>query len=65
MGWVGVILKNDIAAFSEMLVIGLSTGLMGSITTYASWNQSLIFLLTKGLWVRSIFGLIIGKRCLL
>jgi fluoride ion exporter CrcB/FEX len=62
MGWVGVVWKADIAAFSELLVIGLSTGLMGSITTYASWNQALIFLVTKGLWVRSIVGLIIGKH---
>ncbi|KAG0574310.1 hypothetical protein KC19_VG253000 [Ceratodon purpureus] len=62
MGWVGVVLKKDIAAFSELLVIGLSTGLMGSITTYASWNQALIFLITKGLWVRSIVGLIIGME---
>lgn len=60
MGWVGVVWKADISAFSELLVIGLSTGLMGSITTYASWNQALIFLVTKGLWVRSIVGLIIG-----
>lgn len=62
MGWVGVVLKKDIAAFSELLVIGLSTGLMGSITTYASWNQELIVLVTNGLWVRSIVGLIIGME---
>ncbi|KAG0597449.1 hypothetical protein M758_UG339600 [Ceratodon purpureus] len=62
MGWVGVVLKKDIAAFSDLLVIGLSTGLMGSITTYASWNQALIYLVTKGLWVRSIVGLIIGME---
>lgn len=65
MGWVGVVLKKDIAAYSELLVIGLSTGLMGSITTYASWNQELLLLVTNGLWVRSIVGLIIGKCCLL
>lgn len=61
MGWVGVVLKKDIMAFSDPLVIGLSTGLMGSITTYASWNQALIFLITEGLWVRSVMGLIISK----
>lgn len=65
MGWVGVVLKKDIAAFSELLVIGLSTGLMGSITTYASWNQELIVLVTRGFWVRSVVGLIIGKCFLL
>lgn len=61
MGWVGVSLKKEIANFSELLAIGLSTGLMGSITTYASWNQAMIFLVTKGFWVRSIVSLIIGK----
>ncbi|XP_024367354.1 uncharacterized protein [Physcomitrium patens] len=62
MGWVGVSLKKEIANFSELLAIGLSTGLMGSITTYASWNQAMIFLVTKGFWVRSIVSLIIGME---
>lgn len=61
MGWVGVVLKKDIALFSELLAIGLSTGLMGSITTYASWNQQMLALITKGLWVRSLVGLLIGE----
>lgn len=63
MGWVGVVLKRDIAAFSELLAIGLSTGLMGSITTYASWNQAMIVLITNGFWLRSIVSLIVGKSC--
>ncbi|XP_024378055.1 uncharacterized protein [Physcomitrium patens] len=62
MGWVGVVLKRDIAAFSELLAIGLSTGLMGSITTYASWNQAMIVLITNGFWLRSIVSLIVGME---
>ncbi len=61
MGWVGVVFKKDIATFSELLAIGLSTGLMGSITTYAGWNQQMVVVITNGYWLRALFGLLLGK----
>ncbi|CAM6011627.1 unnamed protein product [Sphagnum balticum] len=60
MGWVGVVFKKDIATFSELLAIGLSTGLMGSITTYAGWNQQMVVVITNGYWLRALFGLLLG-----
>lgn len=60
MGWVGVVLKKDIAVFSELLAIGLSTGLMGSITTYASWNQQMLAMITQGLWLQAVLGFLLG-----
>ncbi|CAK9250771.1 unnamed protein product [Sphagnum jensenii] len=60
MGWVGVVFKKDIATFSELLAIGLSTGLMGSITTYAGWSQQMVVIITKGYWLRALFGLLLG-----
>ncbi len=61
MGWVGVVFKKDIATFSELLAIGLSTGLMGSITTYAGWSQQMVVIITNGYWLRALFGLLLGK----
>lgn len=60
MGWVGIVLKKDILFFSEPLAIGLSTGLMGSITTYAAWNQKMVALLTTGNIVAAFSGLVLG-----
>lgn len=61
MGWVGVVFKRKICLFSEALAIGLSTGLMGSITTFTSWIQDMIKLTTKEEWVAGFIGLILGK----
>eukprot|EP00250_Pteridium_aquilinum_P002045 c12253_g1_i4 orf=257-1693(+) len=60
MGWVGVVLKKDILLLSEPMAIGLSTGLMGSITTYAAWNQSMVALLTIGDVATTFSGLLLG-----
>eukprot|EP00897_Mesotaenium_endlicherianum_P010920 jgi/Mesen1/9857/ME000070S09136 len=60
MGWVGVVFKRDILRFSEALAVGLSTGLCGSITTYASLVQRMQAILTHGLWVRALAGYLIG-----
>lgn len=62
MGWVGMAFKKDLLMFSEPLAIGLSTGLCGSITTFASWNQRMMAILTTGLWVRAFCGYIIGSE---
>ncbi|KAH7297162.1 hypothetical protein KP509_26G056400 [Ceratopteris richardii] len=60
MGWVGIVFKEHIRSLSEPLAIGLSTGLMGSITTYAGWNQKMAELLAKGNVAASISGLLLG-----
>ncbi|XP_057821503.1 uncharacterized protein LOC131034124 isoform X2 [Cryptomeria japonica] len=62
MGWVGVAFKRDISLFSEALAIGLSTGLMGSITTFTSWIQEIVNLTTKGNWVIGLVGLLLGME---
>ncbi|XP_024521604.1 uncharacterized protein LOC112343034 isoform X1 [Selaginella moellendorffii] len=62
MGWVGVVLKKEIAHFSEHLAVGLSTGLMGSITTFASWSQSMVRIITAGCWVRGLLGFLLGME---
>jgi len=54
--------KKDIAVYSQPLAIGLSTGLCGSITTYASWNQRMAAILAYGLVVRALFGYILGEQ---
>ncbi|KAI5062959.1 hypothetical protein GOP47_0021506 [Adiantum capillus-veneris] len=60
MGWVGIVFKEHIRVFSEPLALGLSTGLMGSITTYAGWNQKMVVLLTSGNVAASLAGLLLG-----
>jgi len=62
MGWVGVVFKRDIAHFSEFLAIGLSTGLMGSITTFTAWIQEMVNLTTKGHWMRGFIGILLGME---
>ncbi|GLJ10492.1 hypothetical protein SUGI_0129350 [Cryptomeria japonica] len=62
MGWVGVAFKRNISIFSEALAIGLSSGLMGSITTFTSWMQAMVNLATKGHWIIGIIGLLLGME---
>lgn len=62
MGWVGSILKKEITDISPLLAIGLSTGLMGSITTFSSWNQSVISAITHGYVLQGICALFIGTK---
>jgi hypothetical protein len=60
MGIVGVVCKAHIARYSELFSLGLATGLMGSITTYSSWNQDMAALFVAGMWAKGIFGIIVG-----
>ncbi|KAL3689333.1 hypothetical protein R1sor_015642 [Riccia sorocarpa] len=62
MGWVGVVFKKDISLFSEHLAVGLSTGLMGSITTYAAMIQRMVANMVGGRWVNGISGLVLGME---
>ena len=65
MGWFGVVLKGDISRVSDFLAIGLSTGYLGSLTTFSGWNQKMIDLSVEGHWVSSVLGFLIGKMLIL
>lgn len=60
MGWLGVVFKSDISRVSDLLAIGLTTGYLGSLTTFSGWNQKMLDLSVKGHWVLSSLGFVIG-----
>ncbi|ESQ52890.1 hypothetical protein EUTSA_v10016628mg [Eutrema salsugineum] len=60
MGWFGVVFKADIARVSEFLAIGLSTGYLGSLTTFSGWNQKMLDLSADGQWVYAVLGFLLG-----
>lgn len=61
MGWFGVVFKADISYRSEFLAIGLTTGYLGSVTTFSGWNQKMLELSVEGHWVFAGLGFLIGK----
>nr|XP_004499608.1 fluoride export protein 2-like isoform X2 [Cicer arietinum] len=60
MGWFGVVFKEDISNVSEYLAIALTTGYLGSLTTFSGWNQKMLELSVNGNWLFSILGFLIG-----
>ncbi|XP_038989158.1 fluoride export protein 1-like isoform X2 [Phoenix dactylifera] len=60
MGWFGFVFKAQIRDVSEHLVVGLTTGYLGSLTTFSGWNQKMLELSSKGHWVQAVVGFIIG-----
>ncbi|RAL38779.1 unnamed protein product [Cuscuta campestris] len=60
MGWFGVVFKGDISKLSAQLAIGLTTGFLGSLTTFSGWNQKMLELSVEGRWVFAILGILIG-----
>lgn len=60
MGWFGVVFKQDISEVSDFLAIGLSTGYLGSLTTFSGWNQKMLDLSVHGKWLFSVLGFLIG-----
>ncbi|CAN6679230.1 unnamed protein product [Malus baccata var. baccata] len=60
MGWFGVVFKGDISYVSDYLVIGLSTGYLGSLTTFSGWNQKMVELSVEGHWAFALLGFLIG-----
>ncbi|KAF8024862.1 hypothetical protein BT93_F1887 [Corymbia citriodora subsp. variegata] len=60
MGWFGVVFKQDISEVSDFLAIGLSTGYLGSLTTFSSWNQKMLEFSVNGKWLFSVLGFFIG-----
>ncbi|CAK9139864.1 unnamed protein product [Ilex paraguariensis] len=60
MGWWGVVFKRDISKVSDQLAIGLTTGYLGSLTTFSGWNQKMLDLSVDGHWVFAVLGILIG-----
>lgn len=60
MGWWGVVFKPDIASISDHLAIGLTTGYLGSLTTFSGWNQKMLDLIIDGHWVFAVVGFLVG-----
>ncbi|XP_045803257.1 uncharacterized protein LOC123896885 [Trifolium pratense] len=60
MGWFGVVFKEDISRVSEHLAIALTTGYLGSLTTFSGWNQKMLELCVAGHWILSLLGFLIG-----
>lgn len=60
MGWFGFVFKGDISYVSEHLAIGLTTGYLGSLTTFSGWNQKMLELSVAGHWILSLLGFVLG-----
>ncbi|KAJ7959103.1 UPF0695 membrane protein C977.11/PB8B6.06c family [Quillaja saponaria] len=60
MGWFGVVFKDDISRVSDHLAIALSTGYLGSLTTFSSWNQKMLDLSVAGHWLFCVLGFLLG-----
>ena len=61
MGWFGVVFKANISRVSDQLAVGLTTGYLGSLTTFSGWNQKMLELGAEGEWVFVVLGYFIGK----
>lgn len=64
MGWLGIVYKRNISLFSDLLAIGLTTGFLGSLTTFSGWNQKMLELALKGKWALVVIGFSIGKNAI-
>ncbi|XP_051123678.1 fluoride export protein 1 isoform X2 [Andrographis paniculata] len=60
MGWFGVVFKGDISMVSDQLAIGLTTGFLGSLTTFSGWNQKVLDLCIEGHWIFAALAIFIG-----
>ncbi|KAK2385787.1 fluoride export protein [Trifolium repens] len=60
MGWFGVVFKEDISNVSEYLAVALTTGYLGSLTTFSGWNQKMLELGVTGNWLFVVLGFLIG-----
>ncbi|XP_061341979.1 uncharacterized protein LOC133288272 isoform X2 [Gastrolobium bilobum] len=63
MGWFGVVFKGDISHVSEHLAIAITTGYLGSLTTFSGWNQKMLELSVSGRWLFSALGFLLGNGC--
>lgn len=60
MAWFGIIFKTDIRHISDHLIVGITTGYMGCLTTFSGWNQAMISMSSKGHWAYAIAGILLG-----
>ncbi|KAL2339821.1 hypothetical protein Fmac_007761 [Flemingia macrophylla] len=60
MGWFGVVFKGDISHVSEHLAIAITTGYLGSLTTFSGWNQKMLELSVSGHWLFATLGFAVG-----
>ncbi|XP_019433153.1 PREDICTED: fluoride export protein 2-like isoform X2 [Lupinus angustifolius] len=61
MGWFGVVFKGDIISnVSEHIAIAITTGYLGSLTTFSGWNQKMLELAVLGHWLFAALGFFIG-----
>ncbi|CAK8564821.1 unnamed protein product [Lathyrus sativus] len=60
MGWFGVVFKQDISNMSEYLAVAVTTGYLGSLTTFSGWNQKMLELGVTGNWLFVVLGYLIG-----
>ncbi|XP_027914063.1 fluoride export protein 2-like isoform X1 [Vigna unguiculata] len=60
MGWFGVVFKGDISNVSEHLAIAITTGYLGSLTTFSGWNQKMLELSVSGHWLFASLGFVVG-----
>ncbi|WVZ21658.1 hypothetical protein V8G54_008980 [Vigna mungo] len=60
MGWFGVVFKGDISQVSEHLAIAITTGYLGSLTTFSGWNQKMLELSVSGHWLFASLGFLLG-----
>lgn len=56
MGWFGIVFKPNLRYVSEHLVVGITTGYMGSLTTFSGWNQKMLDLSAEGHWTFAVAG---------
>lgn len=61
MGWFGIVFKPNISRVSDQLSVGLTTGFLGSLTTFSGWNQKMAELSAEGEWWLAVIGYFIGK----
>nr|BAK02196.1 predicted protein [Hordeum vulgare subsp. vulgare] len=60
MAWFGIIFKTDIRHISEHFIVGITTGYMGSLTTFSGWNQAMVSMSSKDHWAYAIAGIVLG-----
>ncbi|GMH16065.1 hypothetical protein Nepgr_017906 [Nepenthes gracilis] len=60
MGWFGVVCKGDIFRRSGQLAIGLTTGYLGSPSSFNGWNQAMLNMSNKGHWVFTALGFLLS-----
>lgn len=61
MAWFGVIFRADLRDISDHLVIGLTTGYLGSLSTFSGLIMNMLDFSTRGHWVFAIGYIVLGN----